>query len=128
MEKNVIGPIRIDGKYIPKAAKGVHKIEKVMLFKSYRVAYCGGYPETAYVELWDIEKGGATKTYKFRGYERPANTIERQATYGVLLLDNGVLIKVMPGFGDPYSGDFSRIGEILLLSEGETVEFIEVMG
>lgn len=126
-EKKVIGPIQIDGLYIPKGAKGVHKIEKVMFFNSFLMKYRGH----AYPELHCLDKSGGYSKYQWlncdymgRKFEETANAV---VTCGVVLLDNDVVINVMPGFGKSYSPEFSKVGQLLLLSEGETVEFVEAM-
>lgn len=133
----MFGPIRIDKCYIPQAAKGIHKIEKVMLFNSMQRKYDGPNKENTNPKVSNRDNSGGYPNFEWENHmhltlwDDPSGTkgtVSKNVTYGAVLLDNGVVINVMPGWGDILAAEFSEIGRLLLLSEGETVEFVEVMG
>lgn len=134
MDRKVIGPIQIDGVYIPKGAKGVHKVKKVMFFNSVQMKYKGYNEANTYVKLSGLDKSGGYSGYSWENGRylkinpKKEETLDVNVNYGVVLLDNDVVINVMPGFGDLFDTNFSKVGQLLLLSEGENVEFVEVMG
>lgn len=129
-----MGPIRIDDCYIPQAAKGIHKIEKVMLFKSMQRKYDGPNKENSTSRVFNMDQSGGYPNFEWKNHihltmwhdpHGTKGTVPKNVTYGAVLLDNGVVINVMPGWGNVGEEEFSAIGRLLLLSEGEEVEFVD---
>jgi len=95
MEEKEVRKVQIEN--LPKDALGIHKVQKVKILK----------------------------TQRFPGGFRPSDDVD----YAIVKLDNGVVFNLVPQYHDLRNSPdeiflFSRDEEMVIMSEGESFEFV----
>lgn len=95
--------------------------------KPFRIHVDGNFIPRQACGVHKVEKVQFLKSFDWTGVE----VVEY--TYGLVMLDNGVVITITPSLRPRYNefasfyylDPFDRLDRILLLSEGKTFEFVE---